>query len=321
MVIACFAAAFDLIPIMKLDLSFRRNVDDYNIELTIDDNEFWNIDGNNTPVRAIKQPDIINYEDGTYLNPVISVNKDYYWRLNGIDTNVRVDNNETLELRVVNKYWVLEGVPTQAKAVIEPDIDVDTDKYIKPVLTINKDGHWCLDDDSTEIPANDEKTLKLTVNYAGYWYINGKETPIKAEEKVIIYNEDEYVTPTITIETVNEARYFVINNITTSIAANDGDNINLTVGVDGYWNINDIKTPLKASKITDSINEEVDYVAPNLSISGRGLWVLNGISTNLKAQNNILITEILITLLLIQLVFPLMYFISFVLKKLRLTSY
>lgn len=315
MVIACLVASFGLISFMKLDLNFKRDVNEYPINLTVSDNGYWKLDDKETPIRAVKQPDLNILFEENYLTPVISINKYNFWCLNGVATSVYVIENETLNLRVSGtktKYWELNGVITSVEAVRKPEVSyLNADGYKKPVLTIDK-GYWSLDGLSTSIVAKNENKIELSVEN-GHWWLNTKETTIQARFEII--NDNEYIIPTVVIETKNGERVFRINDYLTDILADDGGDITLVVDENGYWNLNGFTTELKALKIVDTIDEE--YVAPTITISTGGYWYLNDTSTNIPVNNYLLITEILITVLLVQLVYPLMWLVSSLLKKLR----
>lgn len=315
MIVLCLLAGFDLIPFMKLDLSYRKNVDSYNVEVVPKDS-YWHLEGKPTIARAVIEPTVNNKEGNTYVLPVITINKDDKWCLNGFVTEFTALDGDVLNIEVQGKYWYLNGSPTKAKAVLQPEIIFLDERYLQPTLTIDK-GYWCLDSISTKITAISEPTLKLSVNHLGYWVINGKVTQIKATEKVA--NENEYITPIITIVSIGEKRIFAINGIVTNIEAFDGDKIDLEA-IDGYWYINLINSYVKAERINDNISDESEYVNPVLEINRFGKWTINGIETTVKAENNLLINEIIITLLFVQLVNPMMYLISTLLKKFKLVS-
>lgn len=315
MVIMCLVAGFGLLSFMNLDLSYRRKVDEYNISTKVN-GEYWVLEEVPTVARAYKKPTIINLSEDQYVMPVIGINKDDNWTLNGFKTDVPASRDH-LELEVKGKYWFINGIATKAKAVKQPTIRFVTSSYYEPEITIDK-GFWVLDGVSTRIVASSVSVLSLNVNYLGYWTINGEATPVKAAEKVTNY--EEYIPPLITITSYNDKRYFVINGKRTTVEAENAESINLEVS-NGYWYINYIPTPEPAIKIGDSnADTNSDYVKPTLEISRLGLWVINGHETTVYVEDNLLITEIMITIVFIQLIVPLMGVISLTLRKFNLST-
>lgn len=141
-------------------------------------------------------------------------------------------------------------------------------------------------------------------------------TQLEAYEPIL--NPDEFVTPTISIETKDGIRYFKINGVLTDIEAEDGDSIDLkTYG--STWYINGINTYVRAEKVRSN-NVNTNYVSPTLEISLRGNLVLNGSETELHLQNNLFVLEILITILLVFIADPLMKFIGLVFKRIRVIA-
>jgi len=61
-----------------------------------------------------------------------------------------------------------------------------------------------------------------------------------------------------------------------------------------------------------------DYLLPIVDIDGSGHFTINNINTGIIAENNLLITEIIITLLLVQMIYPLMKLIFLFMKRMRL---
>jgi hypothetical protein len=175
-----------------------------------------------------------------------------------------------------------------------------------------------LDDVSTGLKSGNEDLIILTVNEFGYFTFNGKETLVKAKAKVEIINANEYIIPAITIVSVDEIRRFKIDNITTTIAANDANQISLSVNQDGFWEINGFNTEYRALKISESIIDDTVHVKRTVDINISGNWIINGVTTNIKAPNHLLILEIAITLLLSVLAYTIMWGFSNILKKIRM---
>lgn len=318
MVLLCLLAGLDLIPFMKLDLSYRRSVEEYNIDTNINSEGFWTIEGIPTPARAFKNPNINNLNGDEYVVPVLSVSRNEKWILNGFESDVTVRDDEVIELEVVGKYWNINGNPTKAKAVKQPEIvyNFDINKYETPQLKIDK-GYWTLDGVSTKITAYNVSKLSLDTNHLGYWEINGEVSTVRATEKVL--NNNEYIIPNITIYTEGELRYFKVNERKTNILVNDANEISLEV-IDSYWNLNGFDTSEKAQRISETTSSDDEYVSPTLEIGRNGKWTVNGWGTDEEAKDNLLIIEILITILLVLIADPLIKFISLLLKKFKLTS-
>ena len=83
--------------------------------------------------------------------------------------------------------------------------------------------------------------------------------------------------------------------------------------------INGHETEIKAEKNGEK-NVNNGYLLPIVDIDGSGYFTINNIRTDIKAENNLMITEILITIFLVQLIVPLMYLISRIMRRLRLIS-
>lgn len=105
-----------------------------------------------------------------------------------------------------------------------------------PVITINNDGYWCVDGETTGVKARGEdgdpgNTPEITI-VSGYWYVDGVPTNVKAEA------QDGH-TPEITI---NQDGYWVIDDVPTQTKATPST-IEIT---DGYWYLNGTTTGIKA---------------------------------------------------------------------------
>ena len=135
MVMLSILAALDLIPFMQLDLSYRRSVEEYNVHTYVV-GDYWYINDKPTSARAFLDPNItIISEDGkTYVTPVLSINKDERWVLNGFNTSIMAKDSEDITLKVVGRYWYINNQPTKAKAVIQPKIIYNFDNYYEPEL-------------------------------------------------------------------------------------------------------------------------------------------------------------------------------------------
>lgn len=319
MVLLCLLASLNLIPFMKLDISYRRSVEEYNIDVKVGNDGYWMVEGKPTRAKAFDEPEptIVSNGDKVYVPPVLSVSRDEKWLLNGFNTGITVRNDESIELKVVGRFWYMNDTPTKARAVEQPNVVYSFENYYEPELKIDK-GYWTLDGVSTQITAANVATLRISVNDLGNWVINGETTTVKATEKVI--NDEEFLVPEITIYTDDGQRYFKINGRNTNILANDAQEIKLEV-INDYWYINDTNTFEKAQKIGETQDDANDgYVKPTLEIARDGTWTVNGHESGVKVEDNVLIVEVLITILLILIADPLMKFISVLLKKLRLTS-
>ena len=236
--------------------------------------------------------------------------------MDGIATDISVYQGEFFELRVVDGYWSLNGRQTKAKAYQQPRIEYQApDEYKRPALTIYK-GVWRLDGISTGIAASGfENELILNINN-GYWYINGKDTNIKAREKI---SDEEYAIPVVTKHSVEGNRVYALDDVATDISADLDGTVHLEISENGFWLLNGYETEIKAEKNGEKIIND-GYLLPIVDIDGSGYFTINNIRTNIKAENNLMITEILITFLLVQLILPLMYLISRIMKRLRLIS-
>jgi cation-transporting ATPase E len=318
MIFSCLLVGFNVVPIAQLDLSYRRSINDYKYDLVVGPGDYWWLNGEETGVKAVKKPNIVNHNEADYVAPVISINENFRWCLNGIITDLTDrDTEERFELQVVNDYWTLNGRKTAAKAYHQPGLKFDAEGYRIPELTIDKFSNWCLDGYSTGIRVTGFETeLNLTV-VDGYWHINNSNTNLPAKELVI---ENEYAIPEVTIKTVDKQRFFALNGEITTVPAGEVDEIKLMVSEDGYWQINDVKTGIKAEKNGDVDIDGEGYVKPIMDINGFGRFTINNISTDIEAENNLLITEILITFLLVQLIYPLMYVLALPMKRFKTAS-
>ncbi|MDD4001022.1 MAG: HAD-IC family P-type ATPase, partial [Bacilli bacterium] len=317
MIICCILVGANVVPITNMELSYRRNIEDYTYVLTVDDSVEWRLNGEVTNINAVKRPDVINHDEGRYVAPVITINENNRWCLNGIVTNQIVKETSNFELRVVDGYWSLNDNITKAKAYHQPGKEYIADEvYKQPEITIDKYGNWCLDGYSTDILVfGNEEKLVLDVSY-GYWFLNGVNTHIKAKEKII---EEEYVIPEVTIISIDKDRYFALDGKQTIILADYGVRIDLEVNENGYWLINGEETFVKAEKNGEKLVTE-GFVRPTVDIDGFGHYTINNISTDIPADDNLMITEILITLLLIMLINPLMYIVSRFINRFRLAN-
>ncbi len=315
MIIFSVLVGTNTVPITNMELSFRHGIEDYDYILVVDEDKEWALNGINTNIDAVKRPNIINAED-RYVAPVITYNEKKIWCLDGIATDISVYQGEFFELRVVDGYWSLNGRQTKAKAYQQPRIEYQApDEYKRPALTIYK-GVWRLDGISTGIAASGfENELILNINN-GYWYINGKDTNIKAREKI---SDEEYAIPVVSIVSVEGNRVYALDDVATDISADLDGTVHLEISENGFWLLNGYETEIKAEKNGEKIIND-GYLLPIVDIDGSGYFTINNIRTNIKAENNLMITEILITFLLVQLILPLMYLISRIMKRLRLIS-
>jgi cation-transporting ATPase E len=318
MIISCFLVGMNILPITNMDLSYRRGVEDYDYVLAVDDSVEWILNGENTNIDAVRRPDVINYDEENYVAPVITIDEHNRWCLNGIPTTLAANPNSKFELRVVKGFWSLNDNITKAKAYHQPGLQfLASDAYKRPVLTIDKHGNWCLDGISTGIIVTGfEENLTLNVENNGYWFINNVNTRIKAKEIII---EEEYVIPAVSIITLDNNRVFALDGKPTNVSADYGAEVSLLVDEFGYWLINGTETQVKAEKNGEKIVSD-GFVLPTVDIDGFGYFTINNISTNIPAEDNLMITEILISLLLVMLINPLMFLISQILKKLRLAN-
>ena len=316
MIICCFLVGTNTVPVTNMELTFRRGIEEYDYTLTVGAWEEWYLNGMPTEVKAILRPEIEFENQNTYLRPVISTDENNVWCLDGIPTGIKVRDVEKLALKVEGGYWVLNGTVTKTRAYNQPEIEYSgADGYICPELTIYR-GYWRLDGISSGIKVTGVgKNMILSVK-DGNWHINGEDTDIKAKE---IINENEYVLPEITKVKFEGAIYYALDGVRTNVLV-DGEGVRqLQVSENGYWIINGIETNVKAEKNGEKVVDD-DYLLPIVDIDGSGNYTINNIRTSIKAENNLYITEIFITLFLVQLIYPLMKLISLIMKKLRLSN-
>lgn len=316
MIICCFLVGTNTVPVTNMELTFRRGIEEYDYTLTVGAWEEWYLNGMPTEVKAILRPEIEFENQNTYLRPVISTDENNVWCLDGIPTGIKVRDVEKLALKVEGGYWVLNGTVTKTRAYNQPEIEYSgADGYICPELTIYR-GYWRLDGISSGIKVTSvEENMILSVK-DGNWHINGEDTDIKAKE---IINENEYVLPEITKVKFEGAIYYALDGVRTNVLVDDEGVRQLQVSENGYWIINGIETNVKAEKNGEKVVDD-DYLLPIVDIDGSGNYTINNIRTSIKAENNLYITEIFITLFLVQLIYPLMKLISLIMKKLRLSN-
>lgn len=316
MIICCFLVGTNTVPVTNMELTFRRGIEEYDYTLTVGAWEEWYLNGMPTEVKAILRPEIEFENQNTYLRPVISTDENNVWCLDGIPTGIKVRDVEKLALKVEGGYWVLNGTVTKTRAYNQPEIEYSgADGYICPELTIYR-GYWRLDGISSGIKVTGvEKNMILSVK-DGNWHINGEDTDIKAKE---IINENEYVLPEITKVKFEGDIYYALDGVRTNVLVDDEGVRQLQVSENGYWIINGIETNVKAEKNGEKVVDD-DYLLPIVDIDGSGNYTINNIRTSIKAENNLYITEIFITLFLVQLIYPLMKLISLIMKKLRLSN-
>lgn len=316
MIICCFLVGTNTVPVTNMELTFRRGIEEYDYTLTVGAWEEWYLNGMPTEVKAILRPEIEFENQNTYLRPVISTDENNVWCLDGIPTGIKVRDVEKLALKVEGGYWVLNGTVTKTRAYNQPEIEYSgADGYICPELTIYR-GYWRLDGISSGIKVTGVgKNMILSVK-DGNWHINGEDTDIKAKE---IINENEYVLPEITKVKFEGAIYYALDGVRTNVLVDDEGVRQLQVSENGYWIINGIETNVKAEKNGEKVVDD-DYLLPIVDIDGSGNYTINNIRTSIKAENNLYITEIFITLFLVQLIYPLMKLISLIMKKIRLSN-
>lgn len=316
MIIFSILVGTNSVPIANMELSYRRGIEDYDYALTVDESGEWSLNGINTNIDAIRRPEIVNYEENNYIEPLITVNENNILCLDGIATGISAHSVQRLELRVVDGYWSINEKKTKAQAYRQPNIEYQgTDEYKQPEITTYK-GYWRIDGIPTGIKVTGvEGKMILTVN-DGNWFINGENTNIKAKEMVY---EDEYAFPKITKVKVGEENFYALDGVVTNVYVDPEGLYHLEVSENGFWIINGIETLVKAEKNGDKILDE-DYLPPIVDIDGSGYFTINNIRTDIKAENNLFITEILITLFLVQLIYPLMKLISLIMKKLKLSN-
>lgn len=316
MIICCFLVGTNTVPVTNMELTFRRGIEEYDYTLTVGAWEEWYLNGMPTEVKAILRPEIEFENQNTYLRPVISTDENNVWCLDGIPTGIKVRDVEKLALKVEGGYWVLNGTVTKTRAYNQPEIEYSgADGYICPELTIYR-GYWRLDGISSGIKVTGVgKNMILSVK-DGNWHINGEDTDIKAKE---IINENEYVLPEITKVKFEGDIYYALDGVRTNVLVDDEGVRQLQVSENGYWIINGIETNVKAEKNGEKVVDD-DYLLPIVDIDGSGNYTINNIRTSIKAENNLYITEIFITLFLVQLIYPLMKLISLIMKKLRLSN-
>lgn len=316
MIICCFLVGTNTVPVTNMELTFRRGIEEYDYTLTVGAWEEWYLNGMPTEVKAILRPEIEFENQNTYLRPVISTDENNVWCLDGIPTGIKVRDVEKLALKVEGGYWVLNGTVTKTRAYNQPEIEYSgADGYICPELTIYR-GYWRLDGISSGIKVTGVgKNMILSVK-DGNWHINGEDTDIKAKE---IINENEYVLPEITKVKFEGDIYYALDGVRTNVLVDDEGVRQLQVSENGYWIINGIETNVKAEKNGEKVVDD-DYLLPIVDIDGSGNYTINNIRTSIKAENNLYITEIFITLFLVQLIYPLMKLIFLIMKKLRLSN-
>lgn len=316
MIICCFLVGTNTVPVTNMELTFRRGIEEYDYTLTVGAWEEWYLNGMPTEVKAILRPEIEFENQNTYLRPVISTDENNVWCLDGIPTGIKVRDVEKLALKVEGGYWVLNGTVTKTRAYNQPEIEYSgADGYICPELTIYR-GYWRLDGISSGIKVTGVKKNMILSVKDGNWHINGEDTDIKAKE---IINENEYVLPEITKVKFEGDIYYALDGVRTNVLVDDEGVRQLQVSENGYWIINGIETNVKAEKNGEKVVDD-DYLLPIVDIDGSGNYTINNIRTSIKAENNLYITEIFITLFLVQLIYPLMKLISLIMKKLRLSN-
>ncbi len=321
MLLGSFIVSLNVIPLAKPGVSYRKNIEQHNVIVKVNDG-LWEVsEGGDiftkTNISAYEMPGFIGDIPEEFVRPVLAIDKSGNWLINGVSTKETYNPGDKLKLEVIDDYWYLNEKKTKAKAAIKPEIEFlgNSSVYDEPILTIDR-GYWRINNIVTQVLVANDEVLYFSVNNLGFWEINGVSTQLEAYEPIL--NPDEFVTPTISIETKDGIRYFKINGVLTDIEAEDGDSIDLkTYG--STWYINGINTYVRAEKVRSN-NVNTNYVSPTLEISLRGNLVLNGSETELHLQNNLFVLEILITILLVFIADPLMKFIGLVFKRIRVIA-
>lgn len=133
----------------------------------------------------------------------------------------------------------------------------------------------------------------VSIGNDGYWYINGVKTDNKA---VAVDGADGNGIKSITIDDTktNETKTtylitfdddttysFEVKNGTNGTDGDDGANGSIvTIGADGYWYIDNVKTNVKAEGKGGTNGDDGSVV----TIGEDGFWYIDGIKTDVKAK-------------------------------------
>lgn len=145
--------------------------------------------------------------------PKISINKDGYWTVNDVSTDVKATientNAGTFDVWIdENGYWIVNGTNTgilsagktgekgekgdqgepgekgeQGEPGEKGEQGEKGDKGDISVISISSDGYWVIDGEKSSVQAQGVAGITPTINIDenGYWVINGSTTPVKAE--------------------------------------------------------------------------------------------------------------------------------------------
>ncbi len=183
-------------------------------------NGYWYLDETKTIV-ATKQPILdMSALNGEYAEPTLTVD-DGYWYLNDKSTNIKVSNIDKIIIGV-NEHGDLtfNGTSTDVKANQKIDI-INANEYVVPtvnVVTVEGMRVFKIQDQITDINANDANQITLSVNVGGYWEINGFDTgylAIKLSDS--IPDDTIHVKPQLEIDPLKG--YWIINGEVTNIVA------------------------------------------------------------------------------------------------------
>ena len=175
--------------------------------------------------------------------PVIAINDQGYWTINGVAT-------------------VVKAVPVSITGVEK----VGTEGLVDTYQINYSDGTSYQFSVTNGANGNDGAAgITPTIGNNGNWFIGETDTGVRAEGQ----------SPVITI---NDQGYWVIDGVATSAKATGEDGVNGVtphIGANNHWYIGETDTGVTA------IGQ--DGETPTVTINEQFYWVINGVATNVKA--------------------------------------
>lgn len=219
---------------------------------TIGDDGYWYLNGDKTNYKAIGK-DGVNGTNGTNGT-------------NGKDADVWTIGDDG--------YWYKNGVKTDNKAIGKDGKDGQDGVNTGDSWTIGDDGYWYKNGEKTDKKAvgtdgkdgqNGQDGAAWTIGEDGFWYLNGEKTTYKAIGQDGKDGKDG-------------------KNGTNGKDGKDGKNGTnadvWTIGTDGFWYKNGVKTEYKA---IGEDGQDGTGSADKWTIGTDGYWYLNGTKTEYKA--------------------------------------
>ncbi len=180
--------------------------------------------------------------------PVITINQDGYWCVDGTSTGVKAKGEDgqpgaTPKVEIKDGFWYINDVKS---------VKAEAEDGHTPVITINQDGYWVIDD----VPTQTKATPSIINIVGGYWYIDGTTTGVKAEGK----DGNTWTVGTEYPTTPNNGDMF-LNNSTWNVYQYNGTTWAIVGNIKGT----DGTTPTINWNFTDDYMSELNSIINSIS--------------------------------------------------------